>query len=619
MPGPKKITNWFAFKRGHNQPVPPPATVAPPVVVRALNPIPVPDGGGNSDWTETFAAHNGSIDVWTAVRLRAGVLQVEYQLTCRQAVTLGVLTVIVAGAAPIVITVGREWPAGRSLSGRYGPEFELDPLWDPTATGPLDMPVPDNTYPGNDQAAINAFYTAGLADLRACIASGRAGNVNASCSLEETTDGINTGGNAPWEGPFPCWGVRDGGLGSPGGDGIYHPWGWQNSVEYARYALEAEAAAMTRQWVCVKANGDHASVDDYAGGPGHYSPYVDDNSLVRLAGWDSGTDLLMHPQQTSHYPRVLRMVGAAWEMTRSPLARRHLIQMAEMARFIQSERGEIVAVPGSFIAGNFATIEWVCYHNWDGSPRPIATGTFFGLKDRAWQRLHGWTMYSAAIAKKAGMPWTAGWTDWATRYIAALTYAQMPNGLFAASVMPDFATNFDPVAFPATATMCASMHEAILGLGFAALSYQTGVANTALTVAHGTALYNNPNPGMVQPYYGGFGPYHWLRNGTNDGANYTSPGTPSTQLTVDGTISVGFGEPSLPAFPGDPAHNETYIAVLHKLTADPVWLARSLYFGRQPVPFTQAQKKIDMRGDHALSGEDFISRNWTRWLLGQYP
>ena len=225
-------------------------------------------------------------------------------------------------------------------------------------------------------------------------------------------------------------------------------------------------------------------------------------------------------------------------------------------------------------------------------------------------------MYAAASAKKAGMPWTAGWIDWSSRVIAALTYSQMPNGIFSSGPMNDNATNTNPSVWPATASACASMHEAILGIGFAALSYQTGVANTALSIAHATALYNNPNPGMIQPYGGQYGPYHWLKVGTNDGYNHTHGGQPSTQSSVDATVSAGYSEPSLyPSSPGDPAHNETYLAVMYKLTGNVTWLNRSILFGSQAA--TPTIKKTNIQNDHNLSGELFIGRQWTMWLLKQ--
>ena len=561
-------------------------------VVRAHNPVPVPDGGGDSEWFETFTP--GVIDVWSAVRMLDGELQGEWQLTCREQAWINTLTVVFAGANPVSIAVRRIWPAGRSISGRFGPEMPLDPLWDDTATGPLNMPLAAIA----DQSAVNANYVAGLAALRACIALGRSGDVTASCTLEDSKDGIFE----DWEGPFACWGSRDGGLQTPGGDGIYHPWGWQNSVEYARYACEASAVAMTRQWVCVNATGAHASVDDYG-----LSPYVDDNSLYRLAAWDVGDDLLMHPQQTSHYVRVLRYVGAAWEMTRSRLARRQLIQMAEMARLMWSENGDIILPTGvhggGFFARNFSTFEWAAYNYPDGTPRPANQGSLnqWGyVPDRSF----GWTMYVAAMAKKAGMTWTDGWADWAQRHIDMFEFAQMANGLFSRSPMP-------PSAYPDTTDITASMHEAIMGIGLAALGEQTGVDVTPILIPHATALYDNPNPDMIQPYHGAMGPWHWIRTGTNSGAPSYTPNS------ADATVSIGYGEPSAGANVGDPAHAETYLAVMHKLTADSGWLDRSILFGGTAVDI--ATKKANILADDSLSGEDFVGRNWTMWLLGQYP
>jgi hypothetical protein len=548
------------------------------------------------------------IGVWVASRYVGSELQVEYELSCKVHLTVTQVTITVGGVLEETIDVNRDWPSGRVICGRIGPEMEIDPLWDPTEAGPLDMRLPDIS----DSAAVASTFTTRLATLRACIASGRAGLSTANCEFEDSQDGINPGGISPWEGPFACWGSRDGGIGAPGGNGIFHPWGWQNCVEYARFACEVEAVAMTRMWVCVKTNGAHASVDDYAPGA---APYVDDNSMDRLSGWDSGTDLLMHPQQTSHLVRVMRYVGAAWEMTRSPMAKRHLIQLAEMARLMWSERGAIVDVPGSFIARNFATYEWMVYHEHNGTARPIHTGTFTGMKDVALDRSQGWVMYAAAMAKKAGMTLSSGWIDWSSRYIAAFTYSQMPNGLFSRSCMPDWATTADPTGHPATADISAAMHEAIIGIGFAALSYQTGASSLAATVAHATALYNNPNANMIKYYNGQYGPWHWVKTGTNDGVNYASPGTPSSSVSVDATCSFGYDAMDL-TNPGDPAHSETEIAVAYKLTGDYTWAERGLLFGFQyaSIPL----KLAAMEANLSLDGPTVIDRNWQAWLMALY-
>jgi hypothetical protein len=368
-------------------------------------------------------------------------------------------------------------------------------------------------------------------------------------------------------------------------------------------------------WTCVKSDGKHASVDDYLP---NESPYTDDNSMVRLAGWDSGTDLLMHPQQVSHLIRQMRYCGAAWEMTRSPMAKRHIIHYAEMVRLQLSENG-ILSIPEThgFFSATFNTMEWVATHKLDGTTRPIHTGCVHKWQTGGgygWSRIHGHALFTAAMAKKAGMPWTTGWIDWSTRFINALSYSQMPNGLIGASAMVN---SGQYAGYPAAASIDASMHEAILGIGLAAIGYQTG--NTAITtpmnIAQATAMYGNVLNPAVQ-YYGGWGPYHWMAVGADDGPPEYTNHTPFSVITG------GYSEPSLPLQPGDPAHNETFLAVMHKLTGDSVWLDDSLLFGTRYTPATLAAKKAGMQANLAntsTTGDNLEGRMWQSWLLAQYP
>lgn len=569
-----QILSFNIFRRASA----PGATV--PVVtetIRALNPIPVPDGGGNSDWVETWTP--GQIDVWTAVRYVDGELQAEYELSCRNPITIHNLHVVINGYGTITIPVNRLWPAGRAISGRVGAEWDFDATWDPDNAGPLDMKLP--TY--SDQASIAAAYAAHLSTLRNNIAVGRAGDSNALCTFEDSQDGILS-----WEGPFPCWGLQNGGASAPGGQGIYHPWGWQQSTEYLRFCVEAEAVAMSRMWCFRKADGTHASVDDYLP---DLSPRVDDEAAIRLSGWDSGADLVMRPQSVTHYSRVLRYVGFVAEATRSPLALRHLKQLAECARLIWTENGQIAAVEfgNGWTIRNLSTYAALTYNR----PRHTGLYTAYGA---GWDRAQAWPMLCAAHAKKLGMTWTAGWQDWASTILSALEWAQMPNGLIGRVPMPP--TSGYPLGFD----ICASMHECLLGIGAKALSYQTGIAIPGIDAGHAQALFNyanDPTALQEQVYSGQYGPWHWIAVASNGGAPLTY-------------LSNGYSEPSNPLNPGDPAHNETYLAVKYATTSDANWLTRSLKFGTQAADL--ATKKSNCAGT-----TNIINRNWEAWLYALLP
>jgi hypothetical protein len=265
-------------------------------------------------------------------------------------------------------------------------------------------------------------------------------------------------------------------------------------------------------------------------------------------------------------------------MTGSPLARRHLIQLAESARLQFSEWGHD-SHGGGWIAWNLTSWESLIAQH---PPHSGLVAPQFGL---GWDRNHGWMLWAAAEAKKAGMNWSPGWADWAKRMVAAITRTQMGNGLFCRAWIP---------AYPKE-DVCAAMHEALLGMGLLAIHVQAEIPIPSVLPRHARVLYQEAPSGG---YHGQVGPLHFLAVAPRDGEPYKK-------------VVAGFGEPSLPGEPGDPIVAESYLAAVYALTRDEGFLESALRFGTPAG--TRAQKLAAMRA----AGLSAMQRNWQAFLLAQ--
>ncbi|MBK7642378.1 MAG: hypothetical protein IPJ19_04930 [Planctomycetes bacterium] len=531
-----------------------------------------------TDWLEKWSP--GPIDVWIASRKQGTGWTVEYELSARAPLQgVGAVTIEVPGYPKQRIEVGMTWPAGRSLSGRVGEELPLYEDWEARKRhfGPLEIALPNIP----DVAAQAAWATAKLAGLRAALAA----RTKTGYPVQDWLDGLYAGHgeqDPAWRGPWVCYTAPDPGPGAPGGSGIDHTTGWQDNEPFARLACAIEAVAMGRMWCFHNADGSFFSVDQFRAA-GKLSPNCTSEANIKppeFGGAKDPNDPLWLPISISHYPRVLRYCQAAYEMTGSRLARRHLIQLAETARLQFSECGQD-AHGGGWIAWNLTSWEVLAAQH----PHSGLIAPQYGL---GWDRNHGWMLWAAAEAKKAGMPWTDGWKDWSKRMVGAITLTQMPNGIIGRAYRDD-ASKADDV--------CALMHEAVLGLGLLALHVQAQIPIPTILPAHARTLYQKAPTG---PYHGEIGPLHFLVVAPRGGEPVAK-------------IERGYGEPSIqpPTDTGDPILVESYLAAVSALSADASFLESALHLG-VPAP-TRAAKVQQMSNP----GNSLMLRSWQAYLLAQ--
>ena len=529
----------------------------------------------STEWVEAWSA--GPLDVWIASRKQGASWTVEYELSARTLTSkLETITLELPGCAPKRIAVGMKWPAGRGISGRIGEDLPLYADWQTRKQkfGPLEIKLPTIT----DVAAQADWATKKLAGLRAAIAA----RTSSGYPIDDTMDGIFAAqkDSPAWIGPWACWVAPDPGPGAPGGSGINHTTGWQDNEPYARLACEIEALAMGRMWCFHNADGSWYSVDQFRE-PGKVSPNCTSEANIKpeaFGGSKDPTDPLWRPISISHYPRVLRYCQAAYEMTGSPLARRHLIQLAESARLQFSEWAQD-SHGGGWIAWNLTSWEVLVAQN------PPHSGLIAPQFGQGWDRNTGWMLWAAAEAKKAGMNWTPGWSDWAQRLVKALTTTQMENGLFCRAWIP---------AYPKE-DVCAVMHEALIGMGLLAIHVQAGIPIPSVLPKQAHTLYQEAPSGV---YHGGVGPLHFLAVAPRNGQPYK-------------TITKGFSEPSLTTDPGDPIVAESYLAAVYALTKDESFLQSALKFGTPAA--TREQKLKQMQSP----ANGLMERYWQAYLLAQ--
>lgn len=530
--------------------------------------VPIND---SSVWQETWLP--GTVDIWLAHRKVQGGYQVEWELSTRAEVPfVGAFIVQVPGLVEKIIVVSRQWPAGRRLCGRLGVELDLWDHWTKPGGfaerhGPLEWPVPAVS----DIEDQRTWSTTKLNELRAAL------NAHTTCQIEGFEDGIQA-----WDSAWPSWG-NPSSIGPGGGSGIYFMDGWRNCVEYARLAAECSSTAMMRQWAFHNADGTHLSVDQYAAPS---QPIVQIESPQKPPPFNVGADTLHNMLSTSHYIRIGRRLISTYEMTGSPMARRHLESLAQIGRLEFSERSGIYTLENGsgFTAANLAS-----YEN-----RSIAVGSDAQLSMLSdyvyWDRHIGWLMWFVAQAKKSGMAWTPGWQNWAERAIACMNRNQQPNGLIARARHP---------SLPSDRTIAPSMHEAIMGMGTIALSKQTGIAVPGFELNHAKALYRTDS--LKQNYFSQIGPYHFIDVGTY-GASPSNP------------VTTGFAEQSIPTEPGDPSHNEAYLAAMWFRSRDSRWLTDALEYG-----VTQASTAAKRAYMQALNnGSNIDDRQWVMPLLSAY-
>jgi hypothetical protein len=500
--------------------------------------------GWQTEW------HPGAVDCWVAYRKFGTSVQLEIDFSTRSPTYVD--RIVISGDLSKTIICDRQWPAGRSLSYRLGVDPVLHPAWNRRRLkyGPLDMRLPDIPDVGNQQTDASLRLTA----LRNAI------ETRNTCFVENVVDAITS-----WDGPFPCYLPPDPGPGVPGGAGIFPARGWQNCEAYAQLACEIEAIAMSRMWAFYNVDGTPHGVDNYTG----ISPLVIPEQNQKPPLW-AGEDTLALPVADSHIIRILSWCIAAWEMTGSPLARRHIIQIAEQLRLKWSEKGVTNTNPN-----------WVPYTLSQWEMYSIANPGQGGW----WDRRHGWLAWMAAMLNKLGY-WSRGWQDWSGRLLTSIHRSQMPNGMFNSSLREDVST---------TQNVAASMHESIVAVGALALCNRLGRRVQNWQIRHADVLLGSAPRG---PYYGQMGPMHFLFVGDVDQPAYAE-------------ITTGIGEPSAGENVGEIAHMEMYLACLHKVTGNDDWLQRSLLYGK--VADSTLEKHLAM-----LAENDVLVRNFNAYLLGRF-
>jgi hypothetical protein len=490
---------------------------------------------------EPFSPGAALGDAWCASTRVGATWCVELELSTRRAFWCD--RVEVAGPAGLerTIQVGMVWPAARLLAFRLGAELPMHPSWRRRRThfGPNQMPLP-----AVDFAAQALLYEARLSQLRAALAS------RGTCTNEGALDGILS-----WTGPFPCWGQRDPGPGAPGGEGISFTTGWQGVPAFARYAAEAGAAAVSREWAFYKADGTPVLPEDFDDG---YQPEVRSEAGWKLPAWaDVMPDPLPLPQSLSHASRVYRWCDAAWEMTGSPLARRGIVLGAQHALLELSHRGQVINEPGN-VSQNLSTQE--------------ALSLLLPGQGLAWNRAHGHAGLRVAMAWRMGLR-SASVRDWGVRLCAAMERSSTVPGCVTSAVIPEGAEG---------QRVTQGFHEDIAALGARALARAMGFVAPSFSVRIAESLYMRTFP--VGDYYGAVEPLHYP---------WVAPqgGPPYLELTQ------GNGHPALPGHPGGPSYGDVLLAVLAHELDDHNYLDATLRFGVPQDTLTEKRQALEAEQD----------------------
>lgn len=542
-------------------------------------------------WKETWSPGGGLPDVWYAITYQRGCFLLEYEVS-NASIKVGqmysakpacgsTVTMQVHSAWEMVDPAPRTTPDHHPTKRLYCRRVAFYPknkpnlrnlamnlasgmFWDEWPTrklsfGPLNLPLPKLS--GNVAAFNEQLYAGRYIALKTALAN------QSYWTGDDGEDGIlmHLGGRHPW-GPID--------RAAPGGSGTFHDTGWQDCLPFARFSLLAHQCVMERMWVAYhKSTGKPVSADDYGNPSPDYKPGSWDpnnHELPEFRGVQT-SDVLPLPYDPAHHIRALRYGMAAYEMTGSPLCKRHLIVMAEQLRLAYPEKGPRPAY-GYWPENLNNTIGFVQSNPHVGGP------LFLG-------RILGWTAWAAAIRLKlAGR--TPGWDNWAGMLVDLARTAAMPSGLIQ--------RHYEPPKWADDKHDGAQSFEAgIFWPGIMAVARQTGQSIPGAAIDCASTLYRSM---PILKYHGGRGPIHFVDVAHHDTAtnNFAVIDVPMT------------GTPTDPANPGDSAHVDHYCAVLASLGGSPsVWLNAASTMGYTPSGSVQG-KKAALESKTTINGEAFL-------------
>lgn len=540
-------------------------------------------------WKETWSPGAGLPDVWYAIKEERGCILLEYEVS-NAAIKVGQMySARPVRDATITFQVHSDWilvdPAPRTMPTKHPtkrlhcrrlafypksrPDLQsmamtlaMGTLWSEWSTrkkafGPLNLPLP--TLANNVRTFNDQLYAARHLALKTALAN------QTTWTGEDGEDGVlmHINGYHPW-GPLD--------RAAPGGSGIFHDTGWQDSVNFARYALLAHQCVMERMWVTYhKSDGRPVSCDDYGNPSPDYKPGSWDpnnHELPEFRGVQT-SDVLPLPYDPAHHIRALRYAMAGYEMTGSPLCRRHLIVMAEQLRLAYPEKGPRPAY--GYWPENLNNMLGVAQAN-PNKGGPLACG-----------RILGWCAWAGAIRLKlAGH--TPGWDSWANMMIQLAKTAAMPSGLVQRHYEPpkwaddkhDGAQSFEAGLFwPGVMAICKQMNQVV----------------PAASIVCAETLYEDM-PSLR--YHGGKGPIHFVDVAHHDTATGNFD-------TIDHPMT---GTPTDPANPGDSAHLDHYCALMASL-GDPHWLTINAPMGNTPAS-SPTHKRSILESKTSINGEAFL-------------
>ncbi len=548
------------------------------------------------NWKESWSPGGGLPDVWYAIKYEKGCILLEWeasnasiqigQMYSAKPASLADLTFtthpdwVLVDPAPR--SLPRQWPTKRTICRRvafhpksrpslYDTAWKLacGPLWDEWPTrkqgfGPLEMPLPDLAQ--NVQSFNDGLYAGRYIALKTALA------LQTTWTGDDGEDGIlmHVNGRHPW-------GPTD--RAAPGGSGVFHDTGWQSSESFARFALLAHQCVMERMWVAYhKGSGKNVSCDDYGNPSPDYKPGSWDPNNHELPEFRGvpNSDILPLPYDPAHHSRALRYGMAAYEMTGSPMCKRHLIGMAEQLRLAYPEKGPRPAY--GYWPENLNNMLGVAQAN-PNKGGPLACG-----------RILGWTAWAGAIRMKLEPP-TQGWKDWSRMMLTLAKTATMPSGFIQRHYEP-------PKWADAAHDGAQSFEAALFWPGIWALSKQYGATVPVGAIDCACTMYRGSVP--ILKYHGGRGPIHFVDVAMHGG------------LPIDAPTS---GTPTDPLNPGDSAHVDHYLALMSHETGSTTWLDDAAGMGHT-TSVSAAGKHAILTQKSSINGEAFLLAQYQKRFLG---
>lgn len=446
---------------------------------------------------------------------------------------------------PDMITRARE-----IAGGVFCPEWPKRRL----SYGPTNMPLPKL---GDQQAAV-IMHTdeQRLQGLRVGLVNGL------PVWIDDTQDGpvlVIENGWRPY-GPISQY--------AQGGSAIYFSTGWRQNIFDLQLAVLMSQCERERMiWYYDRATGTPISVENY----GTPSPDLWGGPMPETIGVPNH-DPNPIPIDFAHEIRGCRRTIQLTEQMSSPMARRCIGGLAAMARLRFSEHGRL-PVPGYNVVNLAALL------NEAGK----APGT--GILGATCGRMIGWSAFEVAQDAKVN-----GWTDpkrsWATAFEQLIAGAAMPSGAFQKAYGPPFPAN------PGFWSM-QTMEYPILAYGYMGLCTQHKTMPSRAILNGLTSIYGPGTQVPILPYYGGRGPWKFLRTFTDAGP----------------IVPLSAGDPGDEHVQGDATHAEAAIALAYHVTGDVAWLERSALYN---TPLPSWQEKLAY-----LTGGAATAIDWQAFLVGQ--